>query len=111
LIVALRGRAPGSAPRYRKGWTALLLLFAIGHAIANMFLFAPTVLQYDGEPVAATAVRQRHPYADRPGSSIECILARPDGRAIAGALPSGTDCAESYDVIVSKHGLVDPVRA
>ena len=43
---------------------------------------------------------------------VECVLARPDGRRIPGALPvpDGEACGGTEDVIVDPYGLVDPVR-
>jgi len=100
--------------RYRPLW--LIGPVALGFLVAMLSLFggfASLVVALDGQPVHATVVRadSTRRLADS-GSDVECVLARPDGTRIPGALPleGGDVCGESEDVIVDPHGLVDPVR-
>jgi hypothetical protein len=100
--------------RYRVVWLIATMALGLLAAIVNMFGgFASTVAALDGEPVHAIRVRLDSTKRLRdPGYDVECVLARPDGRRIPGALPipDGDTCGETEDVIVDPHGLVDPVR-
>jgi hypothetical protein len=100
--------------RYRVVWLIVTMVLGLLAATANMLGgFASAVVAVDGQPVHATRLRlERTERLRDPGYDVECVLARPDGRRIPGALPipDGDTCGETEDVWVDPHGLVDPVR-
>jgi hypothetical protein len=100
--------------RYRVWWLAVVMALGLLAAVLNMFGgFASTVVSLDGERVHATRVRlDATKRARDPGYDVECVLARPDGTRIPGAIPipDGDTCGATEDVVVDPYGLVDPVR-
>ncbi|WP_426503634.1 hypothetical protein ACPPVO_39255 [Dactylosporangium sp. McL0621] len=99
--------------QYRLGWLIVTVVLGSLAAASNMFGgFASIVVAFDGELVHAALLRAD--IRDRPrdaGYDEECVLARPDGRRIPGAVPMFDDreCETTQDVVVDPHGLVDPV--
>lgn len=105
-LTVLRGR-------YRLAWAVPVLVLAVFMGWINLFLFAQAVVAVDGERVQATlADTVRTERWHDPGEDVECVLARPDGRRIPGALPldDADTCRQTEDVLVDPYGIVDPVR-
>lgn len=97
--------------RYRIRWLALALTAGTLLGWFNMFGFNSTVLSVDGERVHATVTEVVEYERSDGGYDTECVLTRPNGTRIPGALVAADGCRETEDVLVSRHGLVDPMRA